>query len=535
MSDTTVLRSPTDPATPDSSASTWRADLTAGALVFLLALPLSLGIAMASGFPPVAGLLTAIVGGVVVTWLGSARLTIKGPAAGLIVIALGAVHELGQGDAMLGYRRVLAVGVLAALVQIVFAFARAGSLGDLFPPTVVHGMLAAIGVIIVSKQLHTMMGVTPHSDSPLALLAEVPESANTLDPEVALIGGIGLLLLFVWPLIPRARKLPAPLIVLAFAVPLGLAFALGTPHDYFFAGHSYHIGEGLLVALPDSILDAVTFPQFDVVFSAASLKYVAMFALVGSIESLLSVKAVDQLDPTHHESDLNRDLFAVGMGNLICGLIGGLPLISEIVRSSANIDAGAKSRHANFFHGLILLVCVVAMPFALATIPLAALAAMLVYTGWRLAAPRHFTEAAHLGRGQLFVFVLTFGVTLGVDLLAGVAVGILSEIGLHLANGASFRGLLRLDIEEEIDDETLVLHARGPLVFTNFLRLKRRLDAAAANHQAVRLDLSVSPLVDHTVMGKLRYLIGEGRRIELVGLEAMDALGADPSSPRRHK
>ncbi|HET6417153.1 MAG TPA: SulP family inorganic anion transporter, partial [Polyangiales bacterium] len=230
------------------------ADLKAGFLVFLIALPLCLGIAMASGFPPISGVLTAIIGGVFVSFLGSARLTIKGPAAGLIVIALGAVQELGQGDPMLGYRRALAVGVVAACVQIALALLRAASIGVAMSPSVVHGMLAAIGVIIISKQSHTLIGVAPEAKEPLALLAEIPHSIAHANPEILALGLVSLVILFGWPMIRRAwaKAIPAPIVVLAFAIPVSLALDLDHSHAYQFLSHQFHVGPEYLVRLPGS-------------------------------------------------------------------------------------------------------------------------------------------------------------------------------------------------------------------------------------------------------------------------------------------
>ena len=362
-------------------------DAMSGFLVFLIALPLCLGISMASGFPPVAGVLTAIVGGVVVSFIGSAELTIKGPAAGLIVIALGAVTELGMGDPILGYRRALAVGVVAAIIQIIIALSRAGVVASVMPPAVVHGMLAAIGVIIIAKQTPVMLGVQGAHGEPLEMLLEVPHYLAEANPEVLLIGLISLATLVLLPLIPGLKKVPAPMVALMLTIPLGLALHFSDAHTYTLANHTYELGPEYLVQLPGNLLDAITFPDFSVVFSAASIKYIIMYALVGSVESLLSVIAVDAMDPEKRVSDLNKDLLATGIGNLICAAIGGLPLISEIVRSKANIDAGASSKYSNFFHGVSLLLFVALLPSLLQQIPLAALAAMLVYTGARLASP----------------------------------------------------------------------------------------------------------------------------------------------------
>lgn len=534
--------SATSTSSPAPTASRWKDDLTSGFLVFLIALPLCLGIALASGFPPSGGILTAIIGGLVSTWLGSARLTIKGPAAGLIVIALGAVQELGAGDPNAGYRRALATIVIAAVFQIAFALLRAGALGDFFPSSVVHGMLAAIGVIICSKQAHVLLGVTPHAKEPLQLLAEIPSSLRAMNPEVAIIGGASLSLLFGHLVlsrhVPALRRVPAPLVVLLFAVPLGLYFDLGHQHTYTFAldHHQYPLGPRFLVNLPASLLRAVTLPDFSHALTGTSVKYVVMFALVGSLESLLSAKAVDMLDPLKRRSDLDRDLLATGVGNLLAGLVGGLPMISEIVRSSANISYGARSRLSNFFHGLFLLLAVVFIPNLIHRIPLAALAAMLVFTGTRLASPAEFVHTFKIGREQLAIFVFTLVVTLATDLLVGVGAGIALKIVIHLVNGAPLTSLFKPVIERDERDGVVVLTVRHAAVFSNFLTLRRRLNDLADTKHAV-LDFSDARLIDHTVMEKLHETQAawerEGRKLELRGLDSCEPLSTHPLAARK--
>ncbi len=515
----------------------WLADLRSGFLVFLIALPLCLGIAMASGFPPVAGIITAAIGGIVVSWLGSARLTIKGPAAGLIVIALGAVQELGQGDPMVGYRRALAVGVVAAAVQIGLALLRGATVGITMSPSVVHGMLAAIGVIIMSKQLHTVFGVTPEAKEPLELLAEVPQSVLHANPEVLLIGLGSLAILFLHPFIPskKLKAIPAAVFVLAFAVPLGLVFDLDHAHDYRIWSHTFHLGPEYLVQLPSSITSAVAFPDFSDVLSATSIKYIVMFALVGSIESVLSVLAVDSLDPARRPSDLNKDLLATGVGNLLAASVGGLPMISEIVRSKANIDAGARSIRSNFAHGLFLAVAVALVPSLLHQIPLAALAAMLVYTGSRLASPAEFIHAKDIGKDQLVLFMTTLVVTLASDLLIGVAAGLTLKVVLHWSRGASIPTLLKTRVEANQNGKVLELRLQGAAAFTTLLAVRRHLIALTADTTLVRIDLSDVVIVDHTFLSRLRAMADEWEKakLELVGLDRLRPVSAHPAATRR--
>jgi MFS superfamily sulfate permease-like transporter len=511
----------------DISAKHLKADLVSGFLVFLIALPLCLGIASASKFPPVAGILTAIVGGILGTVLGSARLTIKGPAAGLIVIVLGAVDELSvPGDPTSGYKRALAVGVVAGGIQIALALMRAGTLSDSFPPTVVHGMLAAIGVIIVSKQSHVVLGVKPVAKEPLALLAELPHSIANLNPEIFVIGMVSLAILFGLPkvAVTWVKRVPAPMVVTVTAILFERIFVLDQEHTYLWNGQSYLVGpKQYLVQLPGRLLDAVTFPDFSAVLTAPSLKYIAMFTLVGSIESLLSAKAVDQLDPQHRQQNLTRDLLATGVANVAAAGIGGLPMISEIVRSSANITNGAQSRMSNFFHGCFLLLFVALVPGLLNEIPLAALGAMLIYTGLRLASPKEFVRTFRIGADQLGVFVTTLVVTLATDLLLGVAAGIALEVAMQLKRGAPITHLFRSHTDTHDIEEARVLRVSRAVMFTNYISLRRKIDEMAADCTSVVIDLTEASPVDHTALEKLHRLRDEwqrnGRTLEIRGLD----------------
>jgi MFS superfamily sulfate permease-like transporter len=519
----------------------WKADMISGFLVFLIALPLCLGISMASGFPPVSGIFTAIIGGLVVSFFGGSQLTIKGPAAGLIVIALGAVTELGQGDAFLGYRLTLAVVVAAGVLQIIFGWIKSGVLADFFPSAAVHGMLAAIGVIIAAKQLYTLMGVKPEAHETLDLLAELPSGIAALNPEIALIGLVSLLIMFLFPLIkhPLFKKIPAPLVVILVAIPLGRYFDLEHEHIYLFLdGHEYSIGPKFLVTLPDSLIAAVTFPDFSQLFSATSIKYIVMFALVGSLESLLSSKAIDSLDPYKRKSNMNRDLLGVGVGNTLAGLIGGLPMISEIVRSSSNINNGGKTWWSNVFHGIFLLIFVAFFPFLIHQIPLAALAAMLIFTGYRLASPKEFYKTYQIGKEQLAIFLITIIVTLGTDLLLGIAAGIIAKIIMHLKNGLPWRHMFKPLFTVTKEEDTYVVDVFHSAVFSNYILLKKSLDALPRGKH-LTIDFANANLVDHTVMENLHQYQHdyehEGGRFELRGMDHLEKVGKHALSSRRAK
>ena len=541
------------PPTTTSRASRLRADVIAGFLVFLIALPLCLAIAKASGFPEIAGVFTAVVGGLITPWISNSQLTIKGPAAGLIVIVLGAVTDFGftpnpQDPAEIAgnvaaYKMALAVGVAAAVVQIVFGLLRAGVLGDFFPSSAVHGLLAAIGVIIIAKQVPVAMGVAAIGE-PLELLAEIPNEILHMNPEIAAIGGISLLILFVYPLLKGrlARAIPAPVLVLAVAVPMAMYFDLAHEHDYTLLGHHFSVNKSFLVNLPAKLTSAIAFPDFSAFTNpettGTALKWVVMFSLIGTLESLLSAKAVDLLDPQRRKTDLNRDVLAVGIANLASAAIGGLPMISEIVRSRANIDNGAQSKLANLFHGLFLLVAVVLAAGLIRMIPLAALAAMLVYTGFRLAHPREFLHAYRIGREQFVVFLGTLVAVLATDLLIGIAIGVMIELAIQFVQGVPLRSLIRPNTAvQHNEDGACVIAPRGAAVFTNWMLIRRTIQTEGlSSNRSIVVDLSHTHMVDHTVMERLHEFDHEfqerGLTLQVVGLERHVALSPHPRAAR---
>lgn len=517
----------------------WKADMISGFLVFLIALPLCLGISMASGFPPVSGIFTAIIGGIIVSFFGGSNLTIKGPAAGLIVIALGAVEELGGGDPLRGYTLALGTIVVAGIIQIIFGLIKAGNLSDFFPSSAVHGMLAAIGIIIAAKQIHTLLGVKPDAKEPLHLIAEIPHSISHLNPEIFIIGLMSLLILFGLPLVKNKfiKVIPAPLVVILVAIPLGRYFDLEHEHSYLFLNsHQYTIGPSFLVTLPENLLDGITYPNFEAIGNVVFWKYVVMFALVGSLESLLSSKAIDSLDPFKRKSNMNKDLIGIGVGNTLAGLIGGLPMISEIVRSSANINNGAKTWWSNVFHGLFLLIFVAFFPALIHQIPLAALAAMLIFTGYRLASPKEFLKTYKVGKEQLVIFLTTIILTLSTDLLIGIAGGILMKFIIHFINGLKPKNTFKAKMYITQNGEEYWVNINSSLVFSNYLGLKNML-MSIPKSKSIVLDFSKCTLVDHTVLENLHGIEDDYKRsggtFKVLGLEQMKGLSDHEFAARK--
>jgi len=512
----------------------FKSDSIAGFLVFLLAMPLSLGIAKASEFPPIMGILTAIIGGIVVSVIAGSRLTIKGPAAGLIVIVAGAVQEFGHGNNELGWKLALGTIVVAGIIQILFGVFKLGSLSDFFPASAVHGMLAAIGIIIFSKQIHTLLGVDPSTLKglgPLQLLAKIPDSIMHLNPQIAIIGIVSLVILFGLPQIKNAfiRRIPSPLVVLVLAIPMAIFF------DFKGSGPAYSLVK--IGNFVDNIAVNVNFSGISEY--GIFIKYVIMFALVGTIESLLTVKAIDPLDPHKRKSDYNKDLIAVGIGNVVAGILGGLPMISEVARSSANVANGAQTRWANFFHGVFLLLAVLLIAPVIEMIPNTALAAMLIAVGYRLASPKEFIKTYKIGAEQLAIFIVTIIITLAEDLLLGVAAGIVTKLFIEVyyfyikPSGSLFKGKAEVI---KVDEKNYIIKITNSAVFLNYISLKKYF-ANIPTDATIKVDLSNAKLVDHTFMEQMHALEEDlhntGGHLQLVGLENLVPSSSHPFAVRR--
>ncbi len=413
-----------------SLADSWRHDLPASIVVVLVALPLCLGIALASGAPLSSGLLSGVIGGVVVGLISSSQLMVSGPAAGLTAIVLAGIASLGSFSAF------LAAVVIGGVLQIVLSVLRAGVIGYYFPSAVIRGMLAGIGVILILKQLPHAVGYDADFEGDESFLqldgsnsfSAIQEAFTHIQPGAAIICLVSLVVLVMWATMPslkRLKLLPGPLVVVLVGVGLNLAFRAMWPEMAVRASHLVQL------PVPETARDLLTFfifPDFSALSNPETWRLGVTIAIVASLESLLSLEATDKLDPYKRESDTNRELLAQGIGNTLSGLLGGLPVTGVIVRSSANITAGGRTRWSGITHGVLLLAAVLTIPALLNYIPLAALAAILLYTGYKLAAPALWLGTWKLGLQQFIPFAVTVVAIVLTDLLIGIAVGML--IGL---------------------------------------------------------------------------------------------------------
>ena len=495
----------------------WKQDMLAGFMVSLLALPLSLGIAKASGFPAAMGVLSAIVGGLATTFFKVSALSIKGPAAGLITICAGAVLEFGGGEQ--GWQVASAIIVVAAIIQILFGALKLGSLSDFFSTTAVHDMLAAIGIIIILKHIPILLGDDPSlyaGESPIELLLDIPNFVAHLHWHIFVVGAVGLIIMFEYPLLKSRffQRIPAPMVVLLLTVPLAVywhlretegAYSMVTVGD-FWGSFGFHF-------------------DFSLIATFAFWKYVIMFLFVNSLESLLTVKAVDELDTTPRKANPNGDLIGVGAGNIISGLLGGLSMISEVVRSSANVNFGAQTKWANFFHGIFLLLAMIFLIPFIETIPNAALASMLIYAGYKLTSPKEFLHVYHVGKEQFLVFLVTIIVTLAEDLLVGIAVGLLVEMIVYSIKGTSFKNIFKAQYQTAMQDQKHILKVQGAAQFSNLIGFKKELEKTPEKAYLI-VDFSNATLVDHSFMSYITYFKSEfesrGGTVDLKGLEKLN-------------
>ena len=401
----------------------WRYDLLAGLQVALIGLPLSLGIAVASGAPPITGVISAIIAGLVFPFLGGAYVTISGPAAGLAPALLAGMITLAHGDLAVGYPLLLVAICLTGVVQVLLSLLRAGSFALYFPISVVEGMLSAIGMLIIIKQIPQLLGdqLPPVKSIPSAILA-IPHDIQEMNPEIFLVGGLALALLFF--LSSRTERwatlIPAPLLVVS----------LGGIASWFL-----QLQQEYLVHIPlDIFQHGIHFPHFSEAWHdqdlwMAFLVTIVTLTLIDGTESLATIAAVDKIDPFHRKSDPNVTLRAMGISNILSSLAGGLTIIPGGVKSTTNIMAGGRTLWANFYYACSLALLLWFGTRLINLIPLSVLAALLIWIGWQLCAPRIFQKMLAIGKEQLLIAVVTVVVTLYTsDLLEGVALGTLTKV-----------------------------------------------------------------------------------------------------------
>ncbi len=508
----------------------WQSDLIAAVSVSLIALPLSLGIALAAGAPAMSGILSAIVGGVVTTLYRGGHISVNGPAKGVIaVILLGiALMDDGSGQA---FNYVLAAVVVSGAIQVLLGLLKLGRLADIFHSSVIHGLLAAIGIIIFAKQIHVAMGT--HSDSPSIIqnLVDAVTHLPQANPFVVIIALAGLLLLLFHSKISYRifHILPAPMWVIALSIPFVYYFNFFEQHTLSFLGKAYEVGPGLLLDIPDNIMDSIMHPNFSKIDTIEFWTTVLSILIITSIESLAIAKAIDKIDPYKRKTDLNKDLTGIGLSTMVAGLIGGLPIIAVIIRSTVNIHNGAKTKWSNMYQGLLLLVFIVVLSPIMRQVPLCAFAILLVYTGFKLASPAVFKQVYNQGAEQLIFFTGTMILTLYTNLLIGLLGGLLLAMVSHmLLAKVSIPQFFKMIYSSgsnlaQQPDGSYDLKIKGIANFLGILKVDKLVNQIPSGAD-VNIDLSETRLVGMTYMDYLvDYLKAQkntGGKVVIKGLDS---------------
>lgn len=516
--------------------ATAKNDLVSGLIVFLIALPLCLGIAQASNAPLFSGIVAGVIGGIVIGFFSKSHLSVSGPAAGLVAIIIGAIATLspamadGKPDFIAGFRFLLCATIVAGFIQMIFGFIKAGSIANYFPTSVIEGMLAGIGLTIIFKQIPDAFGYVKSAghtagmeDGEAGMGSDyVNQLMSHIEPGAVVIALIGLGVLILWStkLMKKFQIIPAGLLVVILGVVLNAIFKVAFP--------SLFIGGSHLVSLPvpKSVADfgsQFLLPDFKGFMNPAVWQTGFVIAIVASIETLLCIEATDKLDPMKRYTSGDSELKAQGIGNMISGLIGGLPITSVIVRSSANINAGAKSKLSTITHGVLLLVCVAAIPMVLNLIPKASLAAILIFTGYRLCRPAVFKHMWHAGLPQFIPFVVTaVAVALPfLGLLKGVGIGMIISIFYLLRNNLRIPYYYKRTVFENKDIVNLDLAQE--VSFLNKASIKKTLESLPEG-SAVVLNASNTEYIDYDVLElikefQLTKAPDKGIKMSLVGFK----------------
>lgn len=488
-----------------------KTDLLSGMVVFLVALPLCLGIAVASGAPPFAGIITGVIAGVVVGFLSGSHVSVAGPAAGLIAIVLAAITDLG-------FETFLVAIMIAGMIQLILGFAKAGGISSYFPTSVIEGMLVAIGIIIIKKELPHAIGYDKahegdwfnlEAGSEQGFFTEIINAVNYAHVGIILVTLVSLAILIAFNKIAalkRIKVLPGALVVVIVGVIINEVFKA--------TGSSLAISQGHLVTLPT----ASSFSEFVGQFSTPDFSGLSnpkvwiagvTIAIVASIETLLCLEAGDKMDPMKRFSNANTELRAQGIGNMLSGLLGGLPMTSVIVRTTANINAGAKTKLSAMAHGVFLLITVVTIPWLLNKIPMACLAAILIMIGLKLASPKVFRHMWQSGKYQFVPFIVTVLAVVFTDLLKGVGIGLAVSIIFIL------KGNMRLAYffkkEKHHEGETIYIDLAQEVSFLNKAAIKQTLAHLPPNSKVV-INAADTVYIDHDVLELIRDFLNFGSK-----------------------
>lgn len=477
-------------------------DVPSSIVVFFVALPLCLGIAQASEVPLIAGIVSGIVGGIIVGIFSGSALSVSGPAAGLVAIVLSALQTLG------GFEPFLAAVLIAGILQFILGMLRAGVIGSFFPNSVIRGMLAAIGIILILKQIPHAFGydkdyegdesfITPTGENTFSTILHSFDEISIGATIISLVS-LALLIVFERPSIKKKKiftVFPAPLMIVILGVAINYMYIKYFP--------SLVIEKDHLVNLPKEGLSLTT--QFNVPlwehFQNMQVYIVAVtIALVASLETLLCIDAADKLDPYKRASSMNKELKAQGLGNFVCGFLGGLPITAVIVRSSANISSGARTKTSAVLHGIFLLICATFIPHLLNKIPIASLAAILLLIGYKLTKPSLFVKAYTEGWNQIIPFVVTILAILFTDLLIGIGIGLV--VGLLFVLRQNFHS--RISMTTDNDNVTILLH--HDVTFVNKIYLKDVLTKIPAN-SSVTIDCEQATFIDHDIIETLQDFV----------------------------
>ena len=480
-----------------------KSDFASGLVVFLVALPLCLGIAMASGAPLFSGIISGVIGGIVVGYLSKSHISVSGPAAGLTAIILTAITDLGAFDVF------LTAVFIAGLIQLALGFIKAGSISNYFPTNVIEGMLAGIGIIIILKQLPHAFGYDSDFEGDMAFAqADGNNTFSTLFGVLnhiqlgsIIISFVSLAILIVWDKITFLKKLklvPGALVAVVIGVVLNEIFVA--------TGSSLAIMKEHLVSLPvpttlEEFKQIIVTPNFSGITNPQVWIVGLTIAIVASIETLLCIEASDRMDVHKRYTDTNVELKAQGIGNIVSSLLGGLPMTSVVVRSSANNNAGAKSKMSAIIHGVLLLVSVLTIPFILNKIPLATLAAILILVGYKLAKPATFKHFWDNGKYQFIPFIVTLLAVVFLDLLKGVALGIIISIIFilrgNLKRAYSFRK------EEYVDGDVIHIDLAQEVSFLNKSAIKLTLNEIPENSRVI-INAHDTVYIAHDILDLIR-------------------------------